>query len=97
MESKKRVSKTKVTKVESVKAPVKSNRRVIVAKVVSTKMQGTVKVAIESKTMHSVYGKVMNKKRVFFAHTDKQLNEGDVVKIKESRPYSKNVKFVVID
>jgi small subunit ribosomal protein S17 len=74
-----------------------SKRRIIDAKVVSTKMQGTVKVLVESKSKHSVYKKVINKRKVFFAHTDKELNEGDMVKIKESRPYSKNVKWIVID
>lgn len=83
---KKKVVETKVSK-----------RRVIEGKVVSNKMQNTVKVVVESKTKHSVYKKVINKRRVFFAHTDKELNEGDMVKIKESRPFSKNVKWVVID
>ncbi|HRI06073.1 MAG TPA: 30S ribosomal protein S17 [Candidatus Dojkabacteria bacterium] len=74
-----------------------SNRRVIEAKVVSNKMEKTVKVVVETKTMHPVYKKVMNKRKVYFAHTEKPLNEGDMVKIKESRPYSKNVKWVVVE
>ncbi|KKR05650.1 MAG: 30S ribosomal protein S17 [candidate division WS6 bacterium GW2011_GWF2_39_15] len=86
----------KVSKKTEVKVEAQNKRRVIEAKVVSTKMQGTVKVVVETKAMHPVYKKVMNRRKVFFAHTDKQVNEGDMVKIKESRPFSKNVTWVVI-
>ncbi len=73
-----------------------SRRRIIEGVVVSNKMQNTVKVLVESKTSHPVYKKVVNKRKYFFAHTEKELNEGDKVKIKESRPYSKLVRWVVL-
>lgn len=90
------VKKTKVAKVAPV-VKVPGKRRVIEGKVVSTKMEKTVKVVVETKTKHSVYKKVMDKRTTLFAHTDKPLNEGDMVKVMESRPYSKKVKWVVID
>lgn len=71
-------------------------RRVIEGVVVSNKMQGTVKVRVETTTSHPVYKKIIHYRKFFFAHTDKELNEGDKVKIKESRPYSKKVRWVVI-
>ena len=60
-------------------------------------MQGTVRVRVDTLQSHPVYRKVINRKKVFFAHTDKELNVGDKVVIRESRPYSKNVKWVVVN
>ncbi len=65
--------------------------------VVSNKMQDTVRVRVDTPVRHPVYKKVVNKKKIFFAHTEKELNEGDEVRIRESRPYSKNVRWVVIE
>jgi small subunit ribosomal protein S17 len=65
--------------------------------VVSNKMQGTVRVEVNRPVRHPVYKKVVNERKNFFAHTDKELNEGDEVTIRESRPYSKNVKWIVVE
>ena len=65
--------------------------------VVSNSMQGTVRVRVDTLQSHPVYRKVVNRKKVFFVHTDKELNIGDKVVIRESRPYSKNVKWVVVN
>ena len=64
--------------------------------VVSNSMQGTVRVRVDTLQSHPVYRKVVNRKKVFFAHTNKELNVGDKVVIRESRPYSKNVKWIVV-
>jgi small subunit ribosomal protein S17 len=60
-------------------------------------MQGTVRIRVDTLQSHPVYRKVVNRKKVFFAHTNKELNVGDKVVIRESRPYSKNVKWVVVN
>ncbi len=65
--------------------------------VVSNKMQDTVRVRVDTPVRHPRYKKVVNKKKIFFAHAEKELNEGDEVRIRESRPYSKNVRWVVIE
>jgi small subunit ribosomal protein S17 len=65
--------------------------------VVSNKMQGTVRVQVDRPVRHPVYKKVVNERKILFAHTDKELNEGDEVTVRESRPYSKNVKWVVVE
>ncbi len=65
--------------------------------VVSNSMQGTVRIRVDTLQPHPVYRKVVNRKKVFFAHTNKELNVGDKVVIRESRPYSKNVKWVVVN
>ena len=60
-------------------------------------MQNTVRVRVDTLQAHSVYRKVVNRRKVFFAHTNKELNIGDKVVIRESRPYSKNTKWVVVN
>lgn len=65
--------------------------------VVSNKMTNTVRVQVDNPERHPVYKKVVNKRKIFFAHTDKELNEGDDVTIRESRPRSKNVKWIVVE
>ena len=74
----------------------KSNRKKLDGIVVSNKMEGTVRVQVDVPQRHPVYKKVVNKRKVFFAHTDEKLEIDDEVTIMESRPYSKNVKWVVI-
>jgi small subunit ribosomal protein S17 len=65
--------------------------------VVSNKMQGTVRVQVDTPQSHHVYKKVVNKRKIFFAHTDTELNIGDEVTIRESKPFSKNVKWIVVN
>ena len=48
---------------------VENKRRIVEGKVVSAKMQGTVKVLVESKMSHPVYKKVINRRKIYFAHT----------------------------
>jgi small subunit ribosomal protein S17 len=74
----------------------KTNKKEFEGVVVGNKMQNTVRVQVNTPVRHPVYKKVVNKRKTFFAHTDQELNEGDEVRIRESRPYSKNVKWVVV-
>ena len=60
-------------------------------KVVSTKMDKTVVVAIEDNVKHPLFGKVM--KRTIKLHVHDENNEctvGDKVEVMETRPLSKN-------
>lgn len=72
-------------------------KREIKGTVVGNKMQGTVKVRVDTLQAHPVYKKTIKKKKIFFAHTDEELELGDIVTIRESRPYSKKVRWLVID
>jgi len=74
-----------------------SKKKKIEGVVISNSMQNTVRVRVNNLQSHPVYKKVINRKKIFFAHTDKELNIGDKVVIEESRPYSKNVKWIVIN
>lgn len=74
-----------------------SNKKEFKGVVVGNKMQNTVRVQVDTPFRHPVYKKIVNKRKTFFAHTEKDLKEGDEVTIRESRPYSKNVKWVVVE
>lgn len=57
----------------------------------SNKMDKSISVYVERKVKHAMYGKFMKKSRKFLAHDEKnECNIGDVVKIMETRPLSKN-------
>lgn len=59
--------------------------------VVSNKMDKSIVVEIESKEKHPIYGKFVKKTTKFTAHDEKNdCNEGDTVRIMETRPLSKN-------
>ena len=74
----------------------KENRRRFEGVVVGNKMDKTVKVLVETKRIHPKYKKVVGYRKVYFARTEKDLQEGDAVTIKEARPFSKNVRWIVI-
>jgi len=73
-----------------------SRKREYTGTVVGNKMTGTVRVQTEEVYRHGEYEKVMKRNRTFFAHTNEPLNIGDVVTIRECKPYSKNVNWVVV-
>ena len=65
--------------------------------VVSNKMEKSIIVAVKRKVKHPIYGKFVNKTRKFVAHDDENTcNIGDVVKIMETRPLSKNKSWRLV-
>ncbi len=69
---------------------VTTNARTKVGKVVSTKMQKTIVVAVERTVKHPKYSKIIKKITKLHAHDENQVCvEGNTVKIKETRPKSK--------
>ena len=66
--------------------------------VVSYKMNKTVVVAIENRSPHPKYGKIVVKTRKFKAHDEEnQCKEGDRVRIQETRPLSKTKHWKVAE
>ncbi len=66
--------------------------------VVSNKMDKTIVVAEKRKVKHPIYGKFVNKTTKFHAHDEKNdCNIGDVVKIMETRPLSKNKRWRLVE
>lgn len=65
--------------------------------VVSTKMQKTVVVAVDASRPHPVYGKTVKNTKRFKVHDEVGVQEGDVVVIEASRPFSKEVSWVIVE
>jgi small subunit ribosomal protein S17 len=73
-----------------------NNRRRLVGRVVSDKMQKTVVVVLERRKMHPIYKKVVVSTKKIMAHDESdQIPVGAVVRVVESRPISKNKRWVV--
>ena len=66
--------------------------------VISNKMEKSIVVSIERKVKHPLYGKFVKKTSKFIAHDQENTcNEGDVVKIMETRPLSKNKNWRLVE
>ncbi len=64
--------------------------------VVSTKMDKTAVVAVENRSPHPKYRKIVVKTKKFKAHdAENQCQEGDRVRIQETRPLSKTKRWVI--
>lgn len=75
---------------------VKSNSKFKVGKVISTKMDHTIVVAVTWKSRHIKYGKLVGKLSKFKAHDAKgSCSLGDMVKIIECRPISKTKRWLL--
>jgi small subunit ribosomal protein S17 len=73
-------------------------KKILTGKVVSIKMTKTVVVMVERKFRHPVYHKVIVRHKKYKAHNEKlDLKLGDVVKIEETKPISKDKHFIVIE
>ena len=66
--------------------------------VASNKMDKSIVVAIERKVKHALYGKFVKKTSRFVAHDEENTcNEGDTVRIMETRPLSKSKNWRLIE
>jgi len=75
---------------------MKERRKRLVGSVVSDKMDKTVVVKVERLQRHRLYGKVMKKSKKFKAHDAyNSCQVGDMVRIVESRPLSKEKRWIV--
>jgi small subunit ribosomal protein S17 len=73
-------------------------RKILVGRVLSNRMDKTVVVQIERKQRHRLYGKVITMRKRFKAHdAENACQIGDLVKIVESRPLSKQKHWVVME
>jgi len=64
--------------------------------VTSAKMQKTIVVEVRRRVAHPVYKRIVTKRSKFMAHDEhKKAKEGDMVRIVEGRPLSKNKRWVL--
>lgn len=73
-----------------------SGRKRLVGSVVGNKMDKTVIVSVERMVRHPRYGKVLRRVKKYKAHDEgNTCRVGDVVRIVESRPLSREKRWVV--
>ncbi len=73
-------------------------RNLLTGKVVSTKMTKTVIVEVTTKFKHPLYRKIIRRHKRYKVHNEElKLKEGDMVKMIQSRPLSKDKNFTVIE
>lgn len=73
-----------------------NNRRRLIGRVISDKMDKTVVIAIERRKMHPVYKKVVKSTKKVMAHDESNaIPVGSLVRIVESRPLSRHKRWVV--
>src|SRR5215813_6791606 len=62
--------------------------------VTSAKMQKTIVVEVRRRVSHPVYNRIVTKRSKFMAHDEHgKAHEGDMVRIVESRPLSRNKRW----
>jgi small subunit ribosomal protein S17 len=76
----------------------KSNRLVLQGKVVSDKMEKTIVVEVEYLKKHRLYKKAIRRHNRFKAHDEENTSHvGDIVRIEECRPYSKEKTWRLVE
>lgn len=76
----------------------KSVRKSRVGVVASNKMDKTITVSVVRRLKHPIYGKFVKKTKKFFAHdAENACNEGDTVRIEETRPLSSKKRWRLIE
>jgi small subunit ribosomal protein S17 len=74
------------------------NKKTIVGTVVSDKMDKTVTVLWETRKKHRLYKKFVKERTKIKAHDEKnEAEKGDLVKVIESRPMSKDKAWRVVE
>jgi len=77
---------------------MKKQRRAFVGRVISGKMEKTAVVEVERLTRHRVYGKTMRSVKRYMVHNEgNEGKEGDLVKIEETRPLSKEKRWTIVE
>ncbi len=72
-------------------------KRVLQGVVVSDKQEKTVVVKVERRFMHPLYKKFIKRSKKYAAHDENNsFKTGDLVKIQETKPISKNKTWEVI-
>ncbi len=77
---------------------IKTRKKILEGVVVSDKMQKTIVVKVERKFPHPLYKKPVKKIKKYKVHDpEEKARVGDRVRIIESRPYSKEKRFLLLE
>ena len=73
-------------------------KKILKGKVISDINEKTVVVLVERKYQHPFLKKIIKNRKKYHAHDEKNIFKiGDTVQIEESKPYSKNKRFKVLE
>ena len=73
-------------------------KKILKGKITSAKNNKTIVVEVTRKFKHPFYGKIIKRSKKYHAHDEKNTYKlGDKVSIIESKPFSKNKKFEVME
>ena len=76
----------------------RGRRKTLTGRVVSDKMEKTRVIAVERITRHPLYGKIVRRTKKYKFHDENnQSHTGDLVKIMETRPLSKDKRWRLIE
>ena len=74
------------------------SKKILNGKIIKNKNDKTVVVLVKRKYAHPFFGKVITSSKKYQAHDEKnKFKIGDTVRIEESKPYSKNKQFKVLE
>mgnify|MGYP003602000772 FL=1 len=77
---------------------IATNASVLTGRVVSDKMDKSITVLIERLVRHPLYGKQLRRSTKIKAHDeDNVCQQGDLVRIKETRPISKTKSWTLVE
>lgn len=75
-----------------------STGRTVTGHVVSNKADKTITVMVERRVQHPIYGKFVRRSTKLHAHDENnECQQGDLVTIRESRPFSKQKSWTLVN
>lgn len=76
----------------------RNDRKERVGVVQSDKMDKTITVSVRRQMKHPMYGKYLERSSKFMVHDEEnEANEGDTVRVMETRPISKNKRWRLVE
>ena len=74
------------------------SKKILKGTVINAKNEKTIVVSVERKYKHPFLKKIVKTKKKYHVHDEKNMfKNGDTVRIEESKPYSKNKRFKVLE
>jgi len=79
-------------------AEIQGNRKNMIGTVVGDKMEKTITVSVETVKQHPLYKKTIKTSKKYKAHDEtNEAKSGDIVKIMETRPLSKDKRWTLVE
>ena len=74
------------------------NKKQLIGEVMDSAMEKTAVVKVVRRFPHSMYKKFISKSKKYYAHDPENIcNAGDIVRILESKPISKQKRWIVLE